>query len=284
MLLLCLICGVADADDATLILHWNFDAPQGTTVLDASAQDRHGILERGHGHHPVPSRHPEIGILGGSAKVESRSRIVAKKIHPIGSTFTLSFWVKQDDPEANGNVFCQVDTIRCQVFDGIFRVHEKSLGNLDSKRVTPGDWEHYVIRVEPGRLQVFVNGQLGAEKKKDGWSFKAEGGKLFFGAPDWHRQYLGHIDEVRLYKGALSPNAINALSLDVYHPTASWVGKLTPTEKKIVTEGKLSKPVLDTMKGSTALDLKSLRKSSKKNVRSAWGLAGRLTLKSLTDR
>ena len=215
------------AGERDLTFHWNFDAPLGSVEKDQTEQGYSATLKRGHGHHPVPSRHPGKGRLGGAAKIESRSIVEATVPHPLGESWTLSFWLNQERVSRVGRGMMLPD-ISLGFPDhrpGQLHLRVKDLKPLTAPRITPGKWEHYCLVVQPGRAAAYLNGYIAAEQKLEGWVYPHASGKLHFGATNWHRMLIGLVDEVRLYEGALTEDAIRQLALEAYHPKAEWIAE-----------------------------------------------------------
>ncbi len=243
------------------ILHWNFDAPQGTAVLDVSGNDRHGEIGKLHHQHPMPTWHPTKGVRKGAVRVESRSKIEARKIHPLGEAWALSFWCLQEDPDANGNQFVRLPGIWVQCVGEKLIVNINGLGRLSATRVTPGHWEHVVLSIRPGAAALHVNGFPAAQVEKEGWVYTTEGGRLFFGAPDWHRQYRGLIDETKLFLGQVTDDRVVALALDCYHPEADWIKACRGPVLKLVQRLKLRRDEVEELKRLGAPDAAALLKA-----------------------
>ena len=223
--LLSLSLAYTQAEAPSLVLHWDFDAPLGSIEKDQTEKGYSAILKRGHGHHPAPSRHPESGRIGGAVKIESRSMVEATVPHPLGPSWTLSFWLKQAQVSRvdRGMVLPDIVLRFPDRRPNELRLCVKGLPDLVAPRITPAKWEHYCLVVRPGGAAVYLNGHLAAEKKLDGWAYPHASGKLHFGATNWHRMLLGLIDEVRLYQGALTEEVVRELALHAYHPKAEWI-------------------------------------------------------------
>lgn len=242
------------------ILHWTFDAPQGTPVLDVTGNDRHGEIGKLHHQHPLPTWHPTKGVKNGAIRVESRSKIEARKIHPLGESWVLSFWYLQEYPEINGNMFARLPEVDFQCFGDKLNVNINKLGKISAKRITPGNWENVVLDIKPGMAKLYLNGFLAGKLEKKGWKYDQEGGKLFFGAPDWHRQYRGLIDEAQLFIGDVSGEQIAELSLECYHPDAPWIKSYSGPMLKLIEKGKMSKNEIEYLKKIGAPDTEELMK------------------------
>ncbi|RMD82586.1 MAG: hypothetical protein D6820_03450, partial [Lentisphaerae bacterium] len=169
------------------LFHWTMDAPKGVDVQDTTGHGYPGILLQGHHQHPLPSRHPDAGIRGGAVRIESRSIIRAQRIHPVGSAWTLSFWIHQDDRYTSVHRLLVLPGLDFWMDSDNVRVVFSGLGTLTGKRITPERWEHILIRVEPGEVTLYINGFPAAKKTKASWHYPHAGARLEFGATDWHR-------------------------------------------------------------------------------------------------
>jgi len=241
-----LICGVVSctaAHAAGPVLHWDFDAPLGSTEKDQTGQGFPAVLKRGHGHHPEPSRHPESGRIGGAVRIESRSFVEAAGPHPLGEAWTLSWWWRQDAVVRMGNGINLPDVSIAFPDRTPERVHLRIAGldELRAERVTPAAWEHVALVVQPGAARLYLNGYLAAESAKADWRYPHAGGKLHFGATNWHRMYQGLLDEVKLFGTALDADAVRELALHAYHPDAQWLADFGDSMLKLIAAGRLAK-------------------------------------------
>jgi hypothetical protein len=174
---------------ADLVLHWSFDAPLGSSEKDQTGKGHTALLKKGHPAHPAPSRHPREGRLGGAVRIESRSIVEAAAPHPLGPSWTLSYWLRQDAVTRVGHGMKLPDVMMTFPDRKPGRIHIRidGLGEPAAPRVTPGAWEHIAIVVQPGSAELYLNGYPAAKQEKEDWRYPHASGKLHFGATNWHR-------------------------------------------------------------------------------------------------
>jgi hypothetical protein len=213
--LLALLCVLSAgyAAEPELILHWTFDHGTSRGEPDVSGHGRHALLAGHPPHHPFTSREPGLGVLRGAAQIKRRSLIKSVEPVPLGESWTLCFWVRQTSTEPSF-ALVQIPGVKLDLTgkgDG-FRLQLEGMPDLKTDRPRLAQWEHVAVAVAPGRARFFLDGKQVDQWDKPAWRFPQEKGQLVFGAADWHRLFYGYFDEIRLYRGELTPEAVARLA------------------------------------------------------------------------
>ena len=219
----------AHAEGPNLTLHWTFDHETGRGEVDASGHGHHGVLAGYPPHHPVTRRVSDKGVFHGAAEIMSRSSVRTFDPVPFGETWTLCFWTKQTILQ-HGNGFVRLEGLSSGTDPAAtkFLFELKGMPRFEVTRPHPGEWEHLAIVVAPGKARLFLDGKQVDHWEKDGWRFPTRESKLFFGAPDWHRQYRGFMDEIRLYDGPLTDEMIQRLAKPDSYPQLNYPAVVDP--------------------------------------------------------
>jgi len=213
------VVGAAGAAEPGLVGGWNFDEGPGPTAADASGNNNVGTLTGG----------VQWGAreTGGALEFDGSSGYVRV---PFGPTlkllnqgdFTVAAWFKSDVvPTENKEVFQQGDANgsgRTWLYIGATSGEIRTfLGNAATNsgiNVTPDTWFHAAVVVKEGgandTVQVYVNGKPAGAAAQRG--VENSEGPYFIGC---HKNLTnfwdGQIDDVRLYKRALSAAEVKAM-------------------------------------------------------------------------
>lgn len=236
------------ADPAVPVARWSFDEMRGGTVVDSL----HGIAGTIDGK-PVQTE----GVEGRALKLDGESVVVRSEPSLCfgGAAFTVSVWV---NPHALG--YGQQMIVSKNRYphqrewglmldkDDLFRFYFrksgwKTLGATTSPQ--PGSWYHVAVTVENGVGRIYVNGKLEGEGEL-GTSLAVTDAPLTMGAAAQEagfmsQKFVGAIDEVRLFRGALAPDAIRAMAdrptrphqIEVAEPVRIWGGGTLPKSDEI---------------------------------------------------
>lgn len=261
------LCWLASFSYASeLILHWKFDDSEEMTEVDASLKGNHGVLERAGDQLPFPERVPNVGLFTSALRLQNRSSITSEKPLQLGDAWTLSFWMRQERFQPTVRNFISGPLhldIPDRPDEGIRvgtqeRFSIEGLGQLRSNRITPGDWEHVVVVIKPGEAALYLNGRLEAQAQNPDWRYDLEPAPLRFHR-DSSNPFVGLIDEVRVYRGALTDAEIENLAQGVYHPQAAWIAGYEPSMQELIHAGWLSQARAEYLRQSGAPDLAKLR-------------------------
>jgi hypothetical protein len=100
-----------------------------------------------------------------------------------------------------------------QVFDDKLRFHLAGLGTLDAGQLRAGAWQHVAAVYGDGELRVYIDGELAGRRRAGNEAPPA------FNAPIAARHGIrgtpgfveGVLDDIRIYRAALTPEEIAAL-------------------------------------------------------------------------
>lgn len=222
-------CALADAlPDALaagLLAWYRFDDAADATVLDASGHGWHGAVPEGVAPAPASDRFGAPGsawLFGGGLEHLELPAALA-----LSGPLSYSVWVRAASPDATTrSVLCfeaGSDTKSFLTFGpphAGFDQYPPSGGTLwSADPYTAGVWHHLAYTATgqgPDHTErLFVDGELAVERLGtevyDGGAPTAGivGNRLYL--PDEY-SFIGHIDDLRIYGAALSPEQINGLS------------------------------------------------------------------------
>jgi Concanavalin A-like lectin/glucanases superfamily/Viral BACON domain len=199
---------VAPAASASLIGAWGFDEPSGTTATDASGSGNTGTLS---------GTTRTTGKFGGALTFNGTSdwvTVADANSLDLTTGMTLEAWVK---PTAVGTAWRTVllkEQSKNLIYalyagDGAGHAAADAFTNADhgitGTTATPlNAWTHLAATYDGANLKLYVNGVQAVSQALTG-SIKASTGALRIGGnSSWGEYFAGAIDEVRVYKRALS--------------------------------------------------------------------------------
>ncbi|MDP3981373.1 MAG: LamG-like jellyroll fold domain-containing protein [Chlamydiota bacterium] len=223
---------LAQKSTASLILHYNFDADEGSTVTDQSGQGHHATLYN----HPT---YTEDGMIQGSFSFNGSDVVLGGNLgyHPSGS---VSFWMNADVVENWRNPFSSSwadwdDNIRFEeASSGEFGIGALGMGahtlstGLESNR-----WYHVVYAWDLYHAEGYFNGKrIFTSIHPDpldvvhvGYPYKAGYyrercfqlrniaiGNGYSGNPE--RFWKGRIDDVRIYDGPVDESDVQNIYME----------------------------------------------------------------------
>lgn len=246
VLLSCLMLHAAHADDA-LLLHWKFDEGQGNIVKDASGQNFDGTMRATWN----PSPAGNAAILDGTAATVISAKLPEGK--RLGQdSWTVMAWVKPqqfsyNSPQNQRRLFAYgaypqaffcVDVFSTGAVSlyEVYKDGDKSIaaGVTSSTPLTLNQWAHVAVIYDRAAkvASVYINGRLRGEQKLPP-EFDANlnvSGEFTVGN-GW-QNFWGAVDEVRLYKRALSGKEIKA----IFEPMKNTFGVVPTAAEKIADE------------------------------------------------
>lgn len=210
-----------------LVAWWKFDETAGKTVADSSGSNYHGTAVHGN-----PIWNPD-GKSGGCLDFNERYGISIPKevFSSINKAITISVWVNGDKDQApHRNVIVQAgagrrgrpyivtaETDWKQNGEAVFRTGRGGGDEVvyhAALEEWAGRWNHYafVKDADAGFQRIYLNGRLVAEQTGTTASMTGVDATRIGIAPDrFGDQYIGKLDDLRIYNYALSAEEIQQL-------------------------------------------------------------------------
>lgn len=218
-----LLTSAKDAAHPDLIGYWNFDEADSDRVLDNSGAGHHGLL-RG----AVRSPHEKFGNV-----IECQRNALVEIPHTalldqLQTGLTITAWVnRQTNSSWNTIVSREVKAGTSEYF-GLAVVKNKALFSIDpdgahyqniksETDVPVGEWIHLAGTYDNAEFKLYVNGHLIKSAPGAGPFVFQDQNPLLIGGnsnnqgKSWLDCFHGKIDEVHLFKRALSEPEIAAL-------------------------------------------------------------------------
>ena len=199
----------APTAESGLLGCWNFNEAEGKTALDVSGNNRNGALVK---------TEREIGLQGNALRFNGRDAYVdCGKNAGLNSAEALSVQVWFSADSGNASEQCLLDKTNAyfvfflsgqnQVRIGVRGSDEKTV-DLSSSLKTGCGWHQVVLTYAGNNLNLYVDGQLQAEKRLLEGIHAATDAPFFIGRSAAGNFYQGLIDEVKIYSRALSAGEI----------------------------------------------------------------------------
>ncbi len=197
------------ADD--LVGYWKFDENSGGSVADASGRG-HGGQFRGDAKWGAGKTGSGLALAANDGFVEVGD---APDLCP--GAITLAAWVNLPSmPTQSGNIvskgqnggyrFRVSNNGEVEVFD---RGTENGLRTVE--KLPLGQWVHLAVTGDPSGLKIYVNGRLSGSNTIPYGAPKVSHSLKIGAEPDFKEYFGGSIDEVCLYKRALTPSEVQHL-------------------------------------------------------------------------
>lgn len=202
-----------------LVGHWKFDEASGTTAFDSSGNSNQGVLTNG------PTRATStckvsycLGFDGSNDHVNSGSSSSLSFTNPI----TISAWVYPTATKSQNSIVTKGDgdfTYNYYfLLQGQNKLRFNQTGgiNVVSTNAIPGNnqWTHVVVTYDGSNAVFYINGQFdstgsGAVGSTNPYPLYI-GWDGYDGVPG-QNNFIGYIDDVRIYNRALSTDEIKRL-------------------------------------------------------------------------
>jgi hypothetical protein len=213
-------CG-SDLGANGMVAYWPLDEASGGTVHDCTSNGTDGILASWDGGAPLPTWGP--GHHGGALLFDGAGGFVdlgTPSDLRIGGALTMSAWVRSSP---QGNQAVQATVVGTDIWwvylrAGSAGITVESMGagyvTLSTGNVVAsGQWTHMVGVFQPGgTLEVYVGGQRKGNLSVDAGNPYTNPARARIGANSLGDFFAGAIDDVRIFKRALSPCEIGALA------------------------------------------------------------------------
>jgi len=252
---LSLVLAFASSSIAGLVGHWTLDDGSGTTVRDSTANGNHGQL--------FGDPQWVDGVIAGALQFDGVGDYVEVPHDPVlamEGQVTVSVWINAERHTGPGGSQWQ-GVLAKGGSPRLYNLYTEAsgvlhfstgpggayIGSLSSGQVPLNEWLHVAVVVD-GRHLYYLNGEPAGE---GGVGATAVGGgtaPLTIGRTDEANEFLGMIDDVRLYDRALTPEQVR----DTFNGNPPVFGKAENPSPPDGAEGILT-PLLQWTPGETAL-------------------------------
>jgi hypothetical protein len=202
--------------DPDLVAWWTFDDGGGSVAADATG--------KGHDARLLGPVEWAEGKVGGGMRFTGNGQALrvddAEDLWLAGDV-TLALWMKKeaeapewtcllgkgDRTQRNFGLWLEKDTRQI-----LFQEYGAAGINLKSKKAVPnGEWTHLAATVEGARATLYINGVKEGEEGRKGAAMTGPW-PVGIGWANDHSTFRGLLDDVRIYKRALSADEIKALA------------------------------------------------------------------------
>jgi len=184
--------------------HWELDDGYGTTAKDTSGYSLDGTL------YGRPSW--ENGIRGGALALDGANDVVKFSTISLTSDFTVAGWVKLEGLIDNADALFGMDGVGSDInfYAGYARFYAFGTGDVvvAATPMSPNVWTHVAVTRSAGQAKIYLDGALDATS---GITYNGSFNPRSIGRGN--QGFLGGlVDDVRVYKRALSPSEVDALA------------------------------------------------------------------------
>jgi hypothetical protein len=205
--------------DADLVGHWKMEEGNGNTLLDYSGSGNDATLINNQGVLWVQ------GYDGLALKLNGSTGRYGSVAHNpsinMSGAITISGWIRPLG-RANKQILSKggIDGYELSIFDQgnlEFRINRESNGStyrLRSNSFYPTDgetWMHVAATFDGNRSSIYVNGELDKSASYAPATIKTNTTALQIGARNGNNRWAGDLDELKLYKRALSAEEVKSV-------------------------------------------------------------------------
>jgi len=206
-----------------LIAHWEFDEASGVTAYDSSDNGANGDIVRMIDGTRSTSIFRVPAFMAGKSGSSSLYltgdanyvRVPGLKLDK--NKFTITAWIKPEDKIRRQIVFAN-NNISAEIENGQFVVKLRTSGTswtiVKSVPITSGDWWHVAVIYEKKKgINLYMNGAVIGNAVAAAY-FSNEAGDFYIGASDVDPalNYLGFVDDFRIYKRSLESNELTTIT------------------------------------------------------------------------
>ena len=205
--------------DPDLVGYWNFEEGDGTRATDATGNGFDAKLTKGASW--------SEGRIGGALTFtgkEGAAKIADDEVFRLTGDLTIAFWAKKDKEASGwtrmvGKGYGDLRNFGVWEESGsakriLFQQYDKNgdaVINLNSKtNLAIGKWTHVAAVIRGKKGEVFINGKLDASAERKGTPATSPD-PVTFALYKGYDAFPGSLDDVRIYRRALTADEIRAL-------------------------------------------------------------------------
>ena len=232
----------ADPADDSLILFFSFDELDGDTVPDLSQYENNGTL----------AGSPELaaGKFGNALKLNGQTdwvEVPHADILTVDANVTVMAWINAERHMGPNNqrwqgILSKGNSPRSYSFytespSECLHLSAGGSGSVCTGKIPLNEWTHVVAQVEDGVHRYWLNGEHAGEfDGKNALPGAADTSSVFVGkTPENNREFLGLIDEVRIWNRALSMDEVR-VEMNTASTPVEPLGKLSTTWATLKSE------------------------------------------------
>ena len=232
----------ADPSDESLILFFSFDELDGDTVPDISQYGNNGTI----------AGTPELaaGKFGNALKLNGETdwvEVPHADILTVDTNVTVMAWINAERHMGPNNqrwqgILSKGNSPRSYSFytespSECLHLSAAGSGSVCEAKIPLNEWTHVVAQVEDGVHRYWVNGDHAGEfADKNALPGAADTSSVFVGkTPESNREFLGLIDEVRIWNRALSMEEVR-VEMETASTPVEPLGKLSTTWATLKSE------------------------------------------------
>ena len=225
----------ADPSDDSLILYFSFDELNGDTVTDQSQYGNDGTITGA----------PELaaGKFGNALKLNGESdwvEVPHADILTVDTDVTVMAWINAGrhmgpNEQRWQGILSKGNSPRSYSFytespSECLHLSAGGSGSVCTGKIALNEWQHVAAHVEDGTHRYWLNGEnVGEFGDKNALPGAADTSSVFVGkTPESNREFLGLLDEVRIWNRALNEEEIQAEMNSAATPVEP-LGKLSTT-------------------------------------------------------
>lgn len=232
----------ADPDDDSLILFFSFDELDGDTVPDLSQYGNDGSI----------AGSPELaaGKFGNALKLNGQSdwvEVPHADILTVDTNVTVMAWINAERHMGPNNqrwqgILSKGNSPRSYSFytespSECLHLSAGGSGSVCTGKIPLNEWTHVVAQVEDGTHRYWLNGEHAGEfDGKNALPGAADTAAVLVGKThEGNREFLGLIDEVRVWNRALSMEEVR-VEMETAATPVEPLGKLSTTWATLKSE------------------------------------------------
>ena len=232
----------ADPADDSLILFFSFDELDGDTVPDLSQYENNGTL----------AGSPELaaGKFGNALKLNGQTdwvEVPHADILTVDANVTVMAWINAErhmgpNEQRWQGILSKGNSPRSYSFytespSECLHLSAGGSGSVCTGKIPLNEWTHVVAQVEDGVHRYWLNGEHAGEfDGKNALPGAADTSSVFVGkTPENNREFLGLIDEVRIWNRALSMDEVR-VEMNTASTPVEPLGKLSTTWATLKSE------------------------------------------------